>query len=1034
MAFFVDHQWKFLPLVLVERKFRYETFDQTRLPFIQIDQLPETSKSGHSCVQKNTIHRDCFQIKIETAIDQHMNPYVAYKTLNSNAIREAEKEASVLETIREIENAHLVKAIAYIYDDKKTKHSFLFPWAEYGNLRDFWNQQTPSRDRKYFVNAFRQLTCLASALDDLSDKNIRHGDLKPENIVCFRTDNGLPVGDSEDMVRLVIIDVGISKKHHNDTSDRRATETKVSTRRYAAPELETKTEKERSRRADVWSLGCIFLEFVIWLLYGNDELKHFTKHFDEGSGNMKFFVIDSEHLQTPQMKTAIRHPEVGKTIAKITADPRCPSGTGIRRLVDLISDRLLAVDLSDEDPPKPKLNSEGYSICRCVYNKAMDQVVNSIHNCDPGIKSISEPKPTPPPPGPEISIEAPSVPSEKASQPTTGGRPYARPLNDLWDYSGDDHLARKVITNLSPNAISLLPNTNSILCYRCDSLKLWSLTCRFSDSVAGLEEKANKEGCVLCGLLLQNVQSRGDRYQNQQVNFERVNCYLAIEGDRSQPVANLYTTLCSQIIHLQDIQVGFPELPAARKEIHFKILREWIRDCDHSHQCYPAPETFLPTRLLIINENPDDVQLIVTSLAHTNPGRYVALSHRWGPPQQDTYFCTYRSNIEELKRGIKISSLPRAFQDAVCVTRGLGLKYLWIDSLCIIQQDPVDWEVESTLMERVFSSAYCTIAASCSSGSKHGFLIPRPPRQLVKMRGPEGYSAPYFVCETIDDFSRDVDQSELNQRGWVLQERALSRRTIYFTERQSYWEIREVANLETYYSNRASFLGDSNFPHAVDQYVKGRKIELFQDLYTRYSGLALTVPSDRPIAIRGLESRLLNTFNTTGAFGIFGKYLHRSLLRQRAGDSLETIIADPPLLVPSCADHGPIRYLDVPFGEVTWSEAITSPFAKGAQNDIGKNILATPLEIEAPIWSLTGVETEHMVIDEPSRVFNHPIHCVVLGTKRTACINMSPIHWVLLVHLSTDEEGADVYTRVGVAVLEKGQISFDMPRGRKRVR
>lgn len=64
MAFFVDHQWKFLPLVLVERKFRYETFDQTRLPFIQIDQLPETSKSGHSCVQKNTIHRDCFQIKI----------------------------------------------------------------------------------------------------------------------------------------------------------------------------------------------------------------------------------------------------------------------------------------------------------------------------------------------------------------------------------------------------------------------------------------------------------------------------------------------------------------------------------------------------------------------------------------------------------------------------------------------------------------------------------------------------------------------------------------------------------------------------------------------------------------------------------------------------------------------------------------------------------------------------------------------------------------------------------------------------------
>jgi Heterokaryon incompatibility protein (HET) len=174
----------------------------------------------------------------------------------------------------------------------------------------------------------------------------------------------------------------------------------------------------------------------------------------------------------------------------------------------------------------------------------------------------------------------------------------------------------------------------------------------------------------------------------------------------------------------------------------------------------------------------------------------VALSHRWGSPQQHAKFCTYKSNIEEFKRGIDVKLLPKTFQDAVHVTRGLGLQRLWIDSLCIVQDDEDDWETESKFMERVFSSAYCTIAASCASGSSDGFLKSRPARRCVIMQASSG-NAPYYVCEVIDDFHRDVDQSELNQRGWVLQERALSRRTIYFTETQSYWECGGGVRCET---------------------------------------------------------------------------------------------------------------------------------------------------------------------------------------------------------------------------------------------
>jgi len=177
------------------------------------------------------------------------------------------------------------------------------------------------------------------------------------------------------------------------------------------------------------------------------------------------------------------------------------------------------------------------------------------------------------------------------------------------------------------------------------------------------------------------------------------------------------------------------------------------------------------------------------------PGKFVALSHQWGSFTQHRKFCTYKKNFEALQRGIRVTELPKTFYDAVVVTRNLGVQYLWIDSLCIIQDDAEDWEKESTLMEQVYSSAYVTIAASCASGTDDGFLKKRPERQYVTITTTAG--TPYYLCEAIDDFSTDVDHGELNSRGWVLQERALSRRTIYFTEKQSYWECGGGVRCET---------------------------------------------------------------------------------------------------------------------------------------------------------------------------------------------------------------------------------------------
>lgn len=201
----------------------------------------------------------------------------------------------------------------------------------------------------------------------------------------------------------------------------------------------------------------------------------------------------------------------------------------------------------------------------------------------------------------------------------------------------------------------------------------------------------------------------------------------------------------------------------------------------------------LPTRLIDVGTDSNGpIRLIQTNSKMQD--RYIALSHCWGQLSDDQRCCTYESNLNQRMADIPYDQLPATFKDAVRVTRALGVRYLWIDSLCIIQRNAKDWAKESGKMEDVFSNAYCTIAASSASSSVVGFLGPRTPRDTISIPVPSG-----LVClaEDIDDFATDVENSILSSRGWVFQERALSRRTIYFTSKQIYWECGDGVICET---------------------------------------------------------------------------------------------------------------------------------------------------------------------------------------------------------------------------------------------
>lgn len=142
------------------------------------------------------------------------------------------------------------------------------------------------------------------------------------------------------------------------------------------------------------------------------------------------------------------------------------------------------------------------------------------------------------------------------------------------------------------------------------------------------------------------------------------------------------------------------------------MIKSWIHDCKTQHRNCQLPSvlSWLPTRLLdVLPENP---RLVSTATESTKPaGPYVALSHMWGSPTQAPPLRTLTHNIDLMREGIEMWKLPKNFAEAVIVTRKLGIRYVWIDSLCIIQDSSEDWGREAKTMHQVYKYAEVTVVA-----------------------------------------------------------------------------------------------------------------------------------------------------------------------------------------------------------------------------------------------------------------------------------------------------------------------------------
>ena len=281
----------------------------------------------------------------------------------------------------------------------------------------------------------------------------------------------------------------------------------------------------------------------------------------------------------------------------------------------------------------------------------------------------------------------------------------------------------------------------------------------------------------------------------------------------------------------------------------------------------------LPTR--VINVGQTDIFLETWKHAsHGQSQKYAAFSHVWGGglPLQTT-----RASFKQHQRCIHLRKLPQSFKDAVHVTRSLGIQYLWIDALCIIQDSIEDWEMECAKMADIFRNSDITIAAPDAMNSDAGFLhkrhIPSVRLPYLDLKGkPSGYMSarPQELINELH-YSNDVP---LNSRAWAFQEKLLSRRTLYYGNRQLYWECDTAAYHEssgTYDTRRGGLrVRDDLFSGKCDATTWYWVVE-------DYSGRLLTRSQDKLPALSGLASEFQRKTGFDYLAGLWREDLIRGL-------------------------------------------------------------------------------------------------------------------------------------------------------------
>ncbi|KAI0887732.1 HET-domain-containing protein [Annulohypoxylon maeteangense] len=325
--------------------------------------------------------------------------------------------------------------------------------------------------------------------------------------------------------------------------------------------------------------------------------------------------------------------------------------------------------------------------------------------------------------------------------------------------------------------------------------------------------------------------------------------------------------------------------PSTSDDKTWSLVQSWLDRCLVSHSLCrnQALTVFSPTRLLELVDTGSDKTFRLVQRGEFDPGeRYVTLSHCWGPESGEEKLQLVASTMSSLSVGKLVNSLPKTFRHAFEIADRLHIRYIWIDRLCIIQDSEEDWRDESATMQTVYRNGFLNIAALGATNDEGGCFFDRDPvlvkPTIINISPDQDLPSHYRFSDETETWTRDFHRETLITRAWVLQERMLSARNLYFGTQQVFWECcttnccetvpagplltyitRSTTGLDAMSSKSARFawkrlIDASNSGLREDRGLLANLLLEWSAAVQAYSTCNLTYSSDKLIALSGLAN------------------------------------------------------------------------------------------------------------------------------------------------------------------------------------
>lgn len=375
--------------------------------------------------------------------------------------------------------------------------------------------------------------------------------------------------------------------------------------------------------------------------------------------------------------------------------------------------------------------------------------------------------------------------------------------------------------------------------------------------------------------------------------------------------------------------------PSVLRDDVFEGFARNLQTCLTEHEeCEKPNPNQLPTRLLLLDDKSED-RIFVHECKPEERGKYVALSYCWGTtPQVKLLKDNYNDFVTT---GIEVRTLPKTIKDSILATRKLGLRYLWIDSLCIIQDSSDDKDKEIVGMANIYKNATITISAAAATDCGQGFL---EDRSLVQQRLDASLYLPFkssdpetrtaidwvYLCPDphIGHKVKRFSEEPISSRAWTYQETTLAPRLVIFGSGPPQWHCKgrwEISGLDMHPRNlpsqecttttmKITVQDGCIVPEETLKHVErpreplddiGLWLKWFPSL-ENYSRRALSFRADKLLALSALATEQQRRQNGTYVAGLWSESLPRSLLWRRwskcgEDEVLDSVVmeADPKL-------------------------------------------------------------------------------------------------------------------------------------------